>query len=156
MLPRVCCGAGVVFDGSVRDLEGIEEMAEFPCFVRGWHPSFASPTIMLAGMNCPIRMGDATVMPGDVVLAKREGVVFIPPHLAEELVVNAEQTQLRDIFGKARLAEGVYTPGQVDRQWSEEMDADFNDWLEANAADTERCGAARPSDLRSLACCWGG
>ena len=53
----------MVFDGSVRDLEGIEEMAEFPCFVRGWHPSFASPTIMLAGMNCPIRMGDATVMP---------------------------------------------------------------------------------------------
>ena len=144
----------MVFDGSVRDLEGIEEMAEFPCFVRGWHPSFASPTIMLAGMNCPIRMGDATVMPGDVVLAKREGVVFIPPHLAEELVVNAEQTQLRDIFGKARLAEGVYTPGQVDRQWSEEMDADFNEWLEGNAADTERCGAARPPPW--LACCWRG
>ena len=85
------------------------------------------------------------------MLAKREGVVFIPPHLAEELVVNAEQTQLRDIFGKARLAEGVYTPGQVDRQWSEEMDADFNEWLEANAADTERCGAARLPPWRSRA-----
>ena len=130
-------GKGVVFDGSVRDLEGIEEMEDFPCFVRGWHPSYASPTIMLAGMNCPVRMGAATVMPGDVVLAKREGVVFIPAHLAESLVTVSEQTRLRDVFGKARLAEGMYTPGQIDRQWSEEIDADFDRWLASHANDPD-------------------
>lgn len=128
-------GNGVVFDGSIRDLEGIEEMADFACFVRGWHPSYASPTIMLAGMNCPIRMGAATCMPGDVVLAKREGVVFIPPHLAEGLVIGAEQTHLRDVFGKARLREGKYTPGMIDQAWTPAIDADFDAWLEANAGD---------------------
>ena len=123
-------GNGVVFDGSVRDLEGIEEMPDFPCFVRGWHPSYASPTIMLTGVNTAIRIGQATVMPGDVVLGKREGVVFIPPHLAETLVKTSELVRLRDMFGQQRLRDGKYTPGQVDDRWTDAMEADFSEWLE--------------------------
>ena len=123
-------GNGVVFDGSVRDLEGIEEMEDFPCFVRGWHPSYASPTIMLMGLNCPLRMGAATVMPGDVVLGKREGVVFIPPHLAQQTVESSEVVRLRDAFGKLRLSEGKYTPGQIDTRWVDDIEADFSRWLE--------------------------
>jgi 4-hydroxy-4-methyl-2-oxoglutarate aldolase len=138
-------GNGVVFDGSIRDLEGIEEMPDFACFVRGWHPSFASPTIMLAGMNCPIRMGAATCMPGDIVLAKREGVVFVPPHLVEGLVTSSEQTQLRDVFGKSRMRDGTYTPGMIDQAWSADIDADFDEWLEANAADKALHGV--PEDI---------
>ena len=76
-------------------------------------------------------------MPGDVVLAKREGVVFIPPHLAESLVETSEQTRLRDVFGKTRLAEGIYTPGQIDRQWSEDIDADFDGWLARNLSNSQ-------------------
>ena len=82
-------GNGVVHDAAVRDLEGIEEIEGFTSFVRGWHPSYASPTIMLSGMNCPVRIGAATCMPGDVVLGKREGVIFIPPHLAEKVVITS-------------------------------------------------------------------
>ena len=123
-------GKGVVFDGSVRDLEGIEEMPDFPCFVRGWHPSYASPTIMLTGVNTVVRIGQATVMPGDVVLGKREGVVFIPPHLAETVVKTSELVRLRDMFGQQRLREGKYTPGQVDDRWTEAMEEDFSEWLE--------------------------
>ena len=123
-------GNGVVFDGSVRDLEGIEELEDFACFVRGWHPSYASPTIMLLGVNTAVRIGQATVMPGDVVLGKREGVVFIPPHLAETVVKTSELVQLRDMFGKQRLREGKYTPGQIDDRWTDEMEADFSEWLE--------------------------
>lgn len=123
-------GNGVVFDGSVRDLEGIEEIPHFNCFVRGWHPSFASPTIMLLGVNTAVRIGQATVMPGDVVLGKREGVVFIPPHLAENVVKTSELISLRDMFGKQRLQEGQYTPGQIDDRWTDEIEADFSGWLE--------------------------
>ena len=57
-------GNGVVHDNSVRDIEGIRGLEDFPCFVRGWHPSIAAPTIMLTGMNCPTRIGGCTVMPG--------------------------------------------------------------------------------------------
>ncbi len=123
-------GNGVVHDAAVRDLEGIEELEGFASFVRGWHPSYASPTIMLVGMNCPVRLGLATVMPGDIVLGKREGVIFIPPHLAEKVVTTSEIIRLRDIFGMQRLREGKYTPGQIDTRWTDEIEADFSRWLE--------------------------
>ena len=123
-------GNGVVHDAAVRDLDGIQELPEFVSFVRGWHPSFASPTIMLLGINCPLRMGGATVMPGDVVLGREDGVMFIPAHLAEKVVKTSELIQLRDQFGKLRLKEGVYTSGQIDRKWEDHIERDFSKWLE--------------------------
>jgi len=128
-------GNGVVHDAAVRDLEGIEELEGFASFVRGWHPSYASPTIMLVGMNCPVRLGLATVMPGDIVLGKREGVIFIPPHLAEKVVTTSEVIRLRDMFGMQRLREGKYTPGQIDTRWTDEIEADFSRWLEEHLDD---------------------
>ncbi len=125
-------GNGVVFDGSLRDLGGLEEIEGFNAFVRGWHPSYIQG-MMLAGLNVPIRIGEALVLPGDVVLAQREGVVFIPAHLAEEVVERAEIVMLRDRFGHQRLREGRYTPGQIDTRWTDEIRDDFFGWLEANA-----------------------
>ena len=123
-------GNGVVHNASVRDIEGIKELPDFTSFVRGWHPSYVSPTIMLMGVNTPIRIGQATVMPGDVVLGKENGVIFIPPHLAEKVVKTSELVRLRDAFGKNRLKEGKYTPGQIDAAWTDEIEADFSRWLE--------------------------
>jgi len=124
-------GNGVVFDASLRDLEGLEEIDGFNAFVRGWHPSYLQET-MLMGVNVPVRMGEATVLPGDVVLAKREGVIFIPAHLAQKVVETAEIVMLRDQFGHQRLREGTYTPGQIDSRWNEEIEQDFSRWLEEN------------------------
>ncbi|MBI2506124.1 MAG: RraA family protein [Candidatus Latescibacteria bacterium] len=128
-------GNGVVHDAAVRDLEGIEALEGFASFVRGWHPSYASPTIMLVGMNCPVRLGLATVMPGDIVLGKREGVIFIPPHLAEKVVTTSEIIRLRDMFGMQRLRESKYTPGQIDTRWTDEIETDFSRWLEDHIDD---------------------
>ena len=125
-------GNGVVHDAAVRDIDGIQALPDFTSFVRGFHPTFASPTIMLAGVNCPVRIGGATVMPGDVVLGRDDGVVFIPPHLAEQVVKTSELISLRDRFGKQRLAEGKYTPGQIDTRWSDPIEADFSRWLESH------------------------
>jgi regulator of RNase E activity RraA len=123
-------GKGVVHDAAVRDLDGIQEIPGFVSFVRGWHPSYASPTIMLLGANCPVRLGRATVMPGDVVLGRGDGVIFIPPHLAEKVVKTSELVRLRDQFGKTRLSEGKYTSGQIDARWTDPIEADFSRWLE--------------------------
>ena len=71
-------------------------------------------------------------MPGDVVLGKDNGVIFIPPHLAEQVVKTSELIRLRDQFGKMRLREGKYTPGQIDARWSDEIEKDFSKWLEAH------------------------
>lgn len=123
-------GNGVVFNAGARDLDGLSEIEGFNAFVRGWHPSFLRGMV-LSSINQPIRIGSVTVLPGDVILAKREGVIVIPPHLAEEVVVTAEVIALKDEFGHIRLREGVYTPGQIDIPWTEPIKADFFEWLEA-------------------------
>lgn len=123
-------GNGVVHDAAVRDIEGIKDIPGFTSFIRGWHPSYASPTIMLLGVNTPIRIGHVTVMPGDVVLGKNDGVIFIPPHLSEKVVRISELIRLRDAFGKTRLREGKYTSGQIDARWTDEIETDFSRWLE--------------------------
>jgi regulator of RNase E activity RraA len=121
-------GNGVVFNASSRDMDGLKEIDGFNAFVRDWHPSYLTE-VMLAGLNVPIRIGAATVLPGDVVLAKPEGVIFIPAHLAEKVVTTAELVMLRDRFGHQRLKEGTYSPGQIDTRWSDEIEKDFSQWL---------------------------
>ena len=127
-------GNGVVFNASSRDMAGLQEIEGFNAFVKGWHPSFLT-RVMLTGVNVPIRMGAATVLPGDVVLAKREGVIFIPAHLAEKVVLTSEIVRLRDMFGITRLKEGKYTPGQIDTKWTDAIEKDFSQWLRDNMAE---------------------
>lgn len=122
---------GVIFYGSVRDVEGLDDIKGFNSWTKGNDPSYIQQ-MMLAGINVPIRIGRATVLPGDAVLAKKYGVVFIPAHLLEEVVVNAEFIALRDAFGHQRLIEGKFTPGQIDTQWTDEIKKDFLQWIKDN------------------------
>ena len=119
---------GVIFYGSVRDVEGLEEIQGFNGWIKGYDPSYIQQ-MMLAGINVPIRIGRATVMPGDVVLAKKGGIVFIPAQYLADLVLNSEFVMLRDDFGHQRLREGKYTPGQIDQQWTDDIKKDFLQWL---------------------------
>lgn len=121
-------GKGIVVDGGCRDLDGVREIPDFPVFCRGWSPT-SSKDIMLMGINTPIRIGTAIVMPGDVVLGRSEGVIFIPAHLAMEVVETAEIIRYRDEFSYVRLREQKYTPGQIDDKWSAEIETDFREWL---------------------------
>ncbi|MEO6548141.1 MAG: RraA family protein [Ferruginibacter sp.] len=120
---------GVIFYGSVRDIEGLLDIPGFNGWVKGYDPSYIQQ-MMLAGINVPIRIGRATVLPGDVVLAKKTGIVFIPAAILEDLVLNSEFVQLRDSYGHQRLREGKYTPGQIDMQWTDEIKKDFLKWLD--------------------------
>ena len=119
---------GVVFYGSVRDEEGIALVDGFNAWVTGVDPSYIQG-MMLTSINQPVRIGRATCLPGDLVIAKKYGVLFIPAHLAERVIVAAEVTELRDRFGWQRLREGRYLPGQIDSRWSDEINADFRSWL---------------------------
>jgi 4-hydroxy-4-methyl-2-oxoglutarate aldolase len=119
---------GVVFYGSVRDLEGISEIKGFNGWIKGSDPSYIQQ-MMLTSINAPIRVGRATVLPGDVVLAKKYGVIFIPAYLVEDLVLTSEVTALRDEFGHQRLREKKYLAGEIDSEWSEEIKKDFLNWV---------------------------
>jgi regulator of RNase E activity RraA len=128
-------GNGIVYDGAVRDINGLKEIGGFTSFFKSYHPSHhlnsaeRALNTTLVGINNPTRIGAATCMPGDVVLGRDGGVLFIPPHLAEEVVRVSEVVRLRDMFGHQRLREQKYTPGQIDTRWSDEIEKDFSQWL---------------------------
>ncbi|HEY5371503.1 MAG TPA: RraA family protein [Hanamia sp.] len=130
-------GNGIVYDGAIRDLQGLKEIGGFTSFYTSYDPSYHNPgmgqsrdlTTMIVGINHPTRIRTVTVMPGDIVLGKMGVVVFIPPQLAERVVVTSEIVRLRDMFGHQRLREGKYTAGQIDARWTDEIEKDFSKWL---------------------------
>jgi len=126
-------GNGIVYDGALRDIEGLKEIGSFTSYYTSYDPSYHNPpgdlNTMIIGINQPTRIRTVTVMPGDVVLGKQGVVTFIPPHLAEKVVKTSEVVRLRDMFGHLRLREGRYTAGQIDAKWSDDIEKDFSKWL---------------------------
>jgi len=101
----------MVIDGAIRDLEGI-----FPipmgAYFRGVHPTPIGQ-VMLTGVNIPIRIGNATVMPGDVVFGDREGVYFVPPHLVEQIIKNADELHVHDEWTQMMIKTGKYKSSEI-------------------------------------------
>jgi regulator of RNase E activity RraA len=124
--------AGAVIDGGIRDYQGLVQLDNVNIFMRGMDPTGIAD-VTLAGLNIPIRIGGATVLPGDVVLGTPTGVLFIPPHLAQSVADKGEAIQVRDRFGKLRLAAGTYTSGEIDSAWRDDIEADFQAWLKENS-----------------------
>ena len=121
-------GNGVIFDGSARDLQGLKSIPGFNAFVRDFDPSYLEEMVLM-GLNTPIRIGHAIVLPGDLVLSEKEGVLFIPAHLAEKVVATSEFIALRDDFGHAMLKSGTYSTGEIDSQWTPAIREAFLKWL---------------------------
>jgi 4-hydroxy-4-methyl-2-oxoglutarate aldolase len=102
---------GLVVDGAIRDLEGISEM-QMPAYFRKAHPSAIS-NVMLTGINIPVRIGNVTVMPGDLVLGDPEGVYFIPPQLVQQAVDNADVVHVHDEWTRKKFDEGKYKSSEI-------------------------------------------
>jgi regulator of RNase E activity RraA len=121
-------GKGVVFNGSIRDMQELRDTEGFNAWVKGHDPSFIrdmTPT----SINAPIRVGEVTVFPGDIVFANDYGVVFIPAHLVEDLVRANELTGLRDEFERLLLKQGKYLSGEIHGDWTETIKNEFRAWL---------------------------
>jgi regulator of RNase E activity RraA len=122
----VATKTGMVINGAVRDLEGIRSL-EMASYVRSVHPT-PLHQVMLTGVNVPIRVGNTTVMPGDVVFGDREGVYFIPPHLAEKVVEGAQEMQAQDEWTKAKLMTGRYKSSDLyPTPQTDELKKDYED-----------------------------
>jgi regulator of RNase E activity RraA len=121
---------GAVLWGGIRDMEQIVKIDGLQVLSRGEDPT-AIADYLMTGFNAPCRIGSAVCLPGDVVYASKAGVLFIPAHLAEEVVINAEKSQVRDIFGFMCLSEGRYTGAQIDRPWTSVIFNDFQKWLDS-------------------------
>ncbi len=124
-------GTGVIFDGSARDLSGMAKIDGFNAFVRDFDPTFLEDVVLM-GLNTPVRIGEAICLPGDLVISEREGVLFIPAHMAEKVIVTAEFIGVRDAFGYEMLKSGRYNTGQMDNEWTDAIKKDFLKWLDDN------------------------
>jgi len=102
---------GLVVDGAIRDLEGISRM-DMPAYFRDVHPS-AINNVMISGINIPVRIGKATVMPGDLVFGDSEGVYFIPPALVQKVVDNADEVHIHDEWTRKKFDEGKYKSSEI-------------------------------------------
>ena len=121
-------GKGVIFYGSVRDMQELKDTKGFNAWVKGHDPSYIkdmTPT----SINAPIRIGEVTVLPGDVVFANEYGTVFIPAHLVEGLVSASEMTGLRDEFERVLLQQGKYPSGEIHGDWSDKIKGEFRAWV---------------------------
>jgi regulator of RNase E activity RraA len=104
-------GAGLVVDGSVRDLEGLAPVP-MPAYFRHSHPT-PIREVMLTGINIPVRIGEATVSPGDLVFGDREGIYFIPPSQVETILDRADETHIHDEWTKKKFDEGKFTSREI-------------------------------------------
>jgi 4-hydroxy-4-methyl-2-oxoglutarate aldolase len=102
---------GLVVDGSIRDLNGISEI-NMPAYFRAVDPTPIG-NVMLTGINVPIRIGNVTVMPGDLVVGDREGVYFIPPELVNEVLDRADEIRVHDEWTKKKFDEGKYKSSEI-------------------------------------------
>src|SRR5277367_4495393 len=102
---------GMVIDGAIRDLEGIFPI-DMAAYFRSVHPT-PIEDVMLTGINVPIRIGGATVLPGDVVFGDREGVYFVPPHLVEQIVKNADELHIHDEWTQMMMKTGKYKSSDI-------------------------------------------
>ncbi len=104
-------GAGLVVDGAIRDLDGISQM-DMPAYFRSAHPSAIS-NVIISGINVPVRIGNATVMPGDLVVGDSEGVYFIPPALVQPVVDNSDVIHIHDEWTRMKFDEGKYKSSEI-------------------------------------------
>ena len=108
---RATRSGGRVVDGSIRDLDGISPMA-MPCYFRAVHPSYITG-VTLSAVNVPVRIGNVTVMPGDLVVGDREGVSFIPAQNAETILDRADETHIHDEWTRKKFDELKYKSSEI-------------------------------------------
>lgn len=121
-------GKGVIFYGTIRDVQELKETEGFNAWTKGQDASFIkdmTPT----SINAPIRIDEATVFPGDVVFANDYGVVFIPAYLVTEILTASDIITLRDEFEREMAQTGKYLTGQVHGKWDDNMKGEFRNWF---------------------------
>ena len=122
---------GAVIWGGVRDVEQMKERKNTQVYYRGIDPTPIREFVM-TGYNTPTRIGKAICMPGDVVFGAGGGVLFIPAHLAEEVVDGAAKTHVKDDFGFDMIAANEWTTAQIDRPWTYDMLKRLIDWIQTD------------------------
>lgn len=118
---------GIVVDGGIRDLNEFLTWKDFPIYYAGAHASAMADQIGVE-WNVPIRIGNVTVMPGDVVIGDEEGLLFFPPQLADEAIKAAENQTYNEQFKEEMMKSGKYRTRDIYPRLSPELEKVFEEW----------------------------
>jgi 4-hydroxy-4-methyl-2-oxoglutarate aldolase len=136
-------GAGLVVDGSVRDLDGLSEI-DMPAYFRSVDPTPIG-NVMLTGINVPVRIGGVTVMPGDLVVGDREGVYFIPPQFVQEVLDRADETHIHDEWTKKKFDEGKYKSSEIYGSPSDpKLQQEYQEYLKRRLDEIHKQRSSKP------------
>lgn len=98
-------GAGILVDGCMRD---VPDLAAMPgsFYLRCGHASSVSPLMMSADYQVPVRIGGVTVMPGDLLVGERHGVLVIPAAIVDKVLEKAMAHDAQEQFQRKLLLQG--------------------------------------------------
>lgn len=116
--------AGVVTDGGVRDFDAVAEIG-LPVFSQGAHPSVLGRRHVPWDSDITISCGGATVQPGDIIVGDGDGVIVIPPGLADEVADATLAQEIEDAWIADRVAEGNPVDGlfPLNAEWRRRFEA---------------------------------
>lgn len=117
--------AGIVTDGGVRDLDAVSAVG-IPVYTVGAHPAVLGRKHVPWDHDITIACGGTTVQPGDVIVGDADGVIVIPPEIAEEVADAALAQEEEDAWIADRVAEGHPVDGlfPMNADWRARYEAD--------------------------------
>jgi 4-hydroxy-4-methyl-2-oxoglutarate aldolase len=123
---------GIIVDGGIRDLSGFKEFKDFPVFYAGAHASAMADQVGVE-WNAPVRIGQVTVLPGDVIVGDEEGVLVFPPQITDEVIKAAEAQTLVEDFKAEKMKEGKHPTRDIYPRLSPALEKEFEEWKKKRA-----------------------
>ncbi|NKX51702.1 hypothetical protein HER39_14250, partial [Arthrobacter deserti] len=102
--------AGVITDGGVRDLSAVAGL-DIPAFYASAHPAVLGRKHVPWDTDVTVACGGTTVQPGDIIVADEDGILVLPPALAEEVADEAVEQERQDTFVFQMVKEGHKVDG---------------------------------------------
>lgn len=117
--------AGVVTDGGVRDYATVAAM-DLPVFTAGPHAAVLGRKHVPWDTDVTIACGGATVQPGDIIVGDDDGVVVIPPGIAEKIADGALAKEAEDEWVAEKINNGEALDGlfPMNKQWRARYEAE--------------------------------
>ena len=123
-------GTGLIVDGGIYYIENMARSG-MQAFYRETQMIGNTGRAIVSGVNIPIQIGDAVIMPGDLVIGDEDGILAIPPNLVSEVIATVIRNRRRDVWIKKAFDLGKYTSGEIySRPRDPLLLQQFNDYLD--------------------------
>jgi regulator of RNase E activity RraA len=97
---------GVILDGNIRDIEGMREIG-FQVFYRDYSPLNGIGRWQLISSQAPVKIGDVTINPRDIICAEFDGIVVLPREQAVQVLLEAERVIQAEEIVRNEVREGM-------------------------------------------------